>query len=176
MVAVIRGGGSRTDLMAFDTLDLAKSVALHPVKVVVGIGHHADRSVLDELAHSEKTPTAVGQYLVSRVQESWDEVVGTAESIVDRASALIEMETVMLVSMNFLSFSTARAVWQELVFPEKCLKYSTGTIKVKLTSMILLWAVGTFCPNIRIQRYAFLLYCTMQTEVDIYVRKKLQRC
>ena len=63
MVAVIRGGGSRTDLMAFDTLDLAKSVALHPVKVVVGIGHHADRSVLDELAHSEKTPTAVGQYL-----------------------------------------------------------------------------------------------------------------
>ena len=93
VVAVIRGGGSRTDLMAFDTLDLAKSVALHPVKVVVGIGHHADRSVLDELAHSEKTPTAVGQYLVSRVQESWDEVVGTAESIVDRASALIEMET-----------------------------------------------------------------------------------
>ena len=93
VVAVIRGGGSRTDLMAFDTLDLAKSVALHPVKVVVGIGHHADRSVLDELAHSEKTPTAVGQYLVSRVQESWDSVVGTAESIVDRASALIEMET-----------------------------------------------------------------------------------
>lgn len=93
VMVVIRGGGSRTDLMAFDTIDLAKSVALHPVKVVVGIGHHADRSVLDELAHSEKTPTAVGQYLVSRVQESWDSVVGTAESIIDRASALIEMET-----------------------------------------------------------------------------------
>ena len=92
VVVVIRGGGSRTDLMAFDTLDLARAVALHPVKVIVGIGHHADRSVLDELAHSEKTPTAVGQFLVSTVQESWDSVVETANAICERAHASIEME------------------------------------------------------------------------------------
>ena len=91
-VVVIRGGGSKTDLMAFDTLDLARAVALHPLKVICGIGHHADRSVLDELAHSEKTPTAVGQYLVSRVEDSWDSVTEAASAICDRAQSLIAVE------------------------------------------------------------------------------------
>jgi len=78
--------------MAFDTLDLARAVALHPLKVIVGIGHHADRSVLDELAHSEKTPTAVGQFLVSQVQESWETVLVTVGTICDRSQAMIDGE------------------------------------------------------------------------------------
>ena len=92
VVVVIRGGGSKTDLMAFDTLDLARAVALHPLKVIVGIGHHADRSVLDELAHSEKTPTAVGQFLVSQVQESWETVLVTVGTICDWSKAQIDGE------------------------------------------------------------------------------------
>lgn len=91
-LVLIRGGGSKTDLMAFDTLELARAVAMHPVKVICGIGHHADRSVLDELAHSEKTPTAVGQYLVSRVQESWDSVTESASAICDRVQSMISAE------------------------------------------------------------------------------------
>lgn len=71
VVLVVRGGGSRADLLAFDSLPLALAVARHPLKIVIGIGHQADRSVLDELAHSEKTPTAVAQLLIQRVSDSW---------------------------------------------------------------------------------------------------------
>lgn len=86
---LVRGGGSRADLMAFDSLPLALAVAKHPLKIVVGIGHQADRSVLDEIAHSEKTPTAAAQQLVQLVSEYWQGVrdqvarimVGAAHSI-----------------------------------------------------------------------------------------------
>ncbi|MEE2856034.1 MAG: exodeoxyribonuclease VII large subunit [Planctomycetota bacterium] len=88
-LVLIRGGGSRADLMAFDSLPLALAVAKHPLKIVVGIGHQADRSVLDEIAHSEKTPTAAAQHMVQLVSEYWQGVrdqvarimVGAAHSI-----------------------------------------------------------------------------------------------
>jgi exodeoxyribonuclease VII large subunit len=65
-VAIIRGGGSRTDLAAFDNLALALRVAKFPIPVLIGIGHEIDQSVLDLVCyHSLKTPTAVADYLVA---------------------------------------------------------------------------------------------------------------
>lgn len=72
LLCIIRGGGSRTDLAWFDDLDLATAVARHPLKLLVGIGHQRDRSVLDEIAHSEKTPTAVAARLVLCLQGATD--------------------------------------------------------------------------------------------------------
>jgi len=70
VLCILRGGGSRTDLAWFDDLDLARAVAKHPLKVVVGIGHQRDQSVLDAIAHSEKTPTAVAELLVRGIEEA----------------------------------------------------------------------------------------------------------
>ena len=64
-VAIIRGGGGRTDLAAFDNLPLAIRVANFPIPVLIGIGHEIDQSVLDLVAYqSLKTPTAVADYVV----------------------------------------------------------------------------------------------------------------
>ena len=64
-VAVIRGGGGRTDLAAFDNLALAVRIANFPLPVLIGIGHEIDQSVLDLVAHSSlKTPTAVADFVV----------------------------------------------------------------------------------------------------------------
>ncbi|MGE3172286.1 MAG: exodeoxyribonuclease VII large subunit [Planctomycetota bacterium] len=68
VVCVLRGGGSRTDLAWFDDLEVAVAVAQLPIKVLVGIGHQRDQSVLDVIAHSEKTPTAVAEHLVDQVE------------------------------------------------------------------------------------------------------------
>src|SRR5262245_5396618 len=67
VLCILRGGGSRTDLAWFDDLELAVAVAQHPLKILVGIGHQRDQSVLDVIAHSEKTPTAVAERLVGSV-------------------------------------------------------------------------------------------------------------
>ncbi|MEE1207401.1 MAG: exodeoxyribonuclease VII large subunit [Muribaculaceae bacterium] len=66
-VVIIRGGGSTTDLAAFDNYELARAVALFPLPVVVGIGHERDITVLDYVANMRvKTPTAAAEWLVGR--------------------------------------------------------------------------------------------------------------
>jgi exodeoxyribonuclease VII large subunit len=68
-LVLIRGGGSRSDLMGFDSEPLARAIAASPLPVLTGIGHEIDRSIADEVAHRAfKTPTAVAQYLVQRVE------------------------------------------------------------------------------------------------------------
>lgn len=75
VVVVIRGGGSRSDLAAFDTEEIAAAIAHSPLPVLTGIGHEIDTSVADEVAHTRfKTPTAAAAGLVARVGGFVDEV------------------------------------------------------------------------------------------------------
>jgi exodeoxyribonuclease VII large subunit len=65
---LIRGGGSRTDLAAFDSRAIAEAIARAPFPVLTGLGHEIDRSIADQVAHTAfKTPTMVAEYLVERV-------------------------------------------------------------------------------------------------------------
>jgi exodeoxyribonuclease VII large subunit len=73
VIALVRGGGARTDLAAFDREPVARAIALLGLPVVTGIGHEVDRSVADLVAHaSYKTPTACAAALVERVQAFCD--------------------------------------------------------------------------------------------------------
>lgn len=68
VLAVVRGGGARTDLAAFDTAPVARAIAACPKPVLCGIGHEIDSSVADMVAHASlKTPTACAQFLIERV-------------------------------------------------------------------------------------------------------------
>ncbi len=83
VLCVLRGGGSRSDLAWFDDRDVALAVARHPLKVVVGIGHQRDQSVLDAIAQSEKTPTAVAEFLVRGVEAARDDVRERSERLAE---------------------------------------------------------------------------------------------
>lgn len=66
-VVIIRGGGSTSDLASFDDYNLAKTIALFPLPVIVGIGHDRDISVLDYVAFKYvKTPTAAAEWFINR--------------------------------------------------------------------------------------------------------------
>lgn len=68
VVAIVRGGGSRTDLGWFDDERIARAIAAMPVPVFTGIGHEIDTSVADHVAHTAlKTPTSCAAALVERV-------------------------------------------------------------------------------------------------------------
>ena len=70
IVALVRGGGSKLDLAAFDAEEVGRAVAAMPVPVISGIGHETDRSVVDEAAAvSVKTPTAAAEWIVARVAD-----------------------------------------------------------------------------------------------------------
>lgn len=62
---IVRGGGARLDLAAFDNLELCRTLAGMPLPVLSGIGHDIDETVLDLVAHTAlKTPTAVAEFLI----------------------------------------------------------------------------------------------------------------
>ena len=68
--AIIRGGGAKLDLAAFDSYELCKAVAGSTLPVLTGIGHDVDEALLDKVAHTAlKTPTAVADFIVHRNRE-----------------------------------------------------------------------------------------------------------
>jgi exodeoxyribonuclease VII large subunit len=86
VVVVVRGGGSRSDLTAFDAEGVARAIASMPVPVLTGIGHEIDRTVADEVAYaSHKTPTACAQALVDRVCEFVDRLDHVSRRVAERA-------------------------------------------------------------------------------------------
>lgn len=65
-VVIIRGGGSKLDLAAFDNYILARDIAHFPLPVLTGIGHQQDECLLDLVAHTPlKTPTAVAEFVLN---------------------------------------------------------------------------------------------------------------
>lgn len=93
VIAVVRGGGARTDLVAFDNEAVARAIANAPVPVVTGIGHEIDRTIADEVAHeAQKTPTAAAVFIVTparahleAAEQAWGSVAGWAQRLLDDA-------------------------------------------------------------------------------------------
>lgn len=74
-VAIIRGGGATTDLSCFDDYTLCAVCAQFELPILSGIGHTRDISVLDLVAHEAlKTPTAVAEWLIHRMDEQMGRV------------------------------------------------------------------------------------------------------
>ncbi len=67
LIAVIRGGGSKIDLAAFDSYEICKTIATCPTPIITGIGHEIDETIADMVSHtSVKTPTAVASYIINK--------------------------------------------------------------------------------------------------------------
>ena len=75
IVVIIRGGGATTDLSCFDDYTLCAVCAQYELPIITGIGHTRDVSVLDLVAHKAlKTPTAVAEWLIHRMDEQMNTV------------------------------------------------------------------------------------------------------
>lgn len=65
VIVVARGGGSVMDLMAFSDETLCRTVALLAVPVIASVGHHTDRTLIDDVAAvSCSTPTHAAETAV----------------------------------------------------------------------------------------------------------------
>lgn len=68
VIMLVRGGGSKTDLLAFDTEEIAAAIGQCAKPVFTGIGHEIDFSIADEVAYrAYKTPTACAAGVVEVV-------------------------------------------------------------------------------------------------------------
>ncbi len=104
IVLLMRGGGSKSDLAAFDEESIALAIARCQHPVFTGIGHQIDRSIADEVAHTAcKTPTACADAVIEHVSSFLVELQDTAARIANATrSALQRSRTRLTVSTERL--------------------------------------------------------------------------
>lgn len=97
VVAIIRGGGSTSNLALFDSYLIASYVAQFPLPIFSGIGHDKDVSVVDMVAHTSlKTPTAVATKLVEMADYEMTLVENFATEIAHNVEDMLHGEELRL--------------------------------------------------------------------------------
>lgn len=75
LIVLVRGGGGKLDLDAYNDFELCLAIARSTVPVWTGIGHESDLVVADLVAHTAwKTPTEVAVGVVQRFEDAALEV------------------------------------------------------------------------------------------------------
>lgn len=98
-VVIIRGGGSKLDLMGFDEYEVGRAIAESGLPVLTGIGHEIDESVADIVANrSLKTPTAVAEFLIHRSLLFENEVINLGQEVHRISQTIIKQELLGLES------------------------------------------------------------------------------
>ncbi|OAV45343.1 exodeoxyribonuclease VII large subunit [Lewinella sp. 4G2] len=112
-VIIIRGGGGKTDLAAFDDEDLARAVADYNLPVLSGIGHETDMVVLDAVVHTSlKTPTATAVFLIERLVRAESHLVRIGREIGHLTRQLLYREQPKLERLQLMLKHTAKASLQ----------------------------------------------------------------
>jgi exodeoxyribonuclease VII large subunit len=100
-VVIIRGGGATSELSSFDSYLLAANCAQFPLPIITGIGHERDDTVLDIVAHTRaKTPTAVAEFLVKKMQYTATILFDIQDSIVTLVNKRLTDESVLLNTLS----------------------------------------------------------------------------
>lgn len=90
VIVIVRGGGGRGDLAAFDSEEVARAIATSSYPVWTGIGHTGDLSVADEVAQRALvTPTACAEALCEAVQAFCSGLDAGADRLVRLARQLL---------------------------------------------------------------------------------------
>jgi exodeoxyribonuclease VII large subunit len=85
LIAVVRGGGARADLAAFETEVVARALAASAKPVFTGIGHTGDETVADVVAaRACITPTECGQQIVAATRRWWSAHVAQPAGLLAR--------------------------------------------------------------------------------------------
>ncbi len=101
-IVITRGGGSIADLSCFDSQSIAEKIALCRLPVLSGIGHEINTTITDLAAHTfAKTPTAIAQFFIGRVQQYLDNLDAALERIIDLAQLKLEGDKQALKSKAY---------------------------------------------------------------------------
>ena len=91
LVMLMRGGGSKGDLAAFDDEQIAMAISKCAHPVFTGIGHEIDTSIADIVAHTaNKTPTACAQSVIAIVDNFLSDLSYSAGSLRSLTQTAVE--------------------------------------------------------------------------------------
>ncbi len=100
-LVVVRGGGAKADLVAFDSRETVMAVTQCRLPVITGIGHEIDSSIMDEVAHKScKTPTAAANFLIHRATKQQQLVADHKIRLHTLSQRAIEASTTNLAHLS----------------------------------------------------------------------------
>ncbi len=121
-VAIIRGGGSQSDLSCFNSYLLCCNIAQFPLPIVTGIGHDKDQSVADMVAAiALKTPTAVAAFFIQRLSDFEKRIDTAAEDLTSGTATrfLKEKERLRHISIDL----------------QRCTREFTHNLETRITAL-----------------------------------------
>jgi exodeoxyribonuclease VII large subunit len=143
VVAIIRGGGSQSDLSWFDSYNIAYHVTQFPLPVITGIGHDKDESVTDMVANvSLKTPTAVADFLIDSVAGAENHIIELSSAIISVSSIIIEKNKNRIEASGIKLVPLARIMMSEVKD-----ELSTKIIKITNIGKELIFKAGLIQAN-----------------------------
>jgi exodeoxyribonuclease VII large subunit len=110
-VVIIRGGGSKSDLLTFDSYQLAQTVARFPIPIITGLGHHNDVSIVDMVAHTAtKTPTKAAEFIISHNRVFEERILLLQQGIVIKSQQLLAITLKRISEINFTILNKSRQI------------------------------------------------------------------
>ncbi len=133
-IVIIRGGGSKLDLEAFNSYTLAIHIALHPLPILTGIGHQQDETVADLVAHTSiKTPTAVAEYILDTFMQFEQHLYLLGEQIQQHMQKLLTQQNYLLQHLESrLQSKTSHLLQKEQVNLEQLQTRLSRSVQQKL--------------------------------------------
>jgi exodeoxyribonuclease VII large subunit len=93
IVVIVRGGGSQTDFLMYDSYNLARAIARFPLPVFSGLGHLKDVSICDLMVHtSEKTPTKIAERIIAHNRLFEETIAKFRQRIIIKSQQTITIE------------------------------------------------------------------------------------
>ena len=141
VITIIRGGGSKLDLSAFDNYNIAVQIANSPIPIFTGIGHDIDQTVSDIVANQVlKTPTAVANFIIDHNANFESEIIYYLQLISQRTSKVLDDQKSLLARYEELVKSTPQSILKSKTFELSALEndiflYAKNHVKNRITSI-----------------------------------------
>ena len=130
IVVIVRGGGSQTDLKAFDDYELAVTIAGFEIPVFTGIGHDRNISIADMMATPYKTPTKVAHAIVennfnfenrllkleAQLSDNISDILFGYETKLANASKILHLKVPLLVQQKLNSINGLKQSLKQVVY------------------------------------------------------------
>ncbi len=101
LIAILRGGGAKSDLSFFDNYNIAFHITQIPIPVITGIGHDRDESIADMVANTKvKTPTAAANFIIEHNLNFESIVIDIKDKIFTQAQDLIKTNDIYLTNLS----------------------------------------------------------------------------
>ncbi len=101
-IAIVRGGGAKTDLYYFDDIRICEAIARCRLPVLTGIGHEIDLSVADMVSYMHfVTPTDTARFLTARLDDFRQRLVDALSALEDSARSYTDKESDRLKMISY---------------------------------------------------------------------------